>query len=190
MIAPSKRSEEEKTMAPAEAKATLEGPKKSEQQLQTISDTIPTQVWSARPNGSAEFLNQRWLDYTGLSADQARDWGWTVALHPDDRDRLIEYWQSILVAGTPGEIEARLRRHDGEYRWFLFRGSPVRDASGAIVRWCGTNTDIDERKRSEEALRSREHNFHLIVDSIPGLVCTMSAAGKVEHLNRQVLDYF
>jgi PAS domain S-box-containing protein len=190
MIAPSKRSDEDTTMASADAKATLEGPKQSDQQLQTIIDTIPTQVWSTRPDGSAEFLNQRWLDYTGLSADQARDWGWTVALHPDDRDRLIEYWQSILVAGTPGEIEARMRRFDGAYGWFLFRANPLRDESGEIVKWYGTNVDIENRKSREEALRASELSWRQIADSIPGLVATTGPMGDVEFLNRQTLEYF
>jgi PAS domain S-box-containing protein len=177
-------------MALIDAEETIDGPRQSPQPLQLIIDTIPTQVWSTRPDGSAEFLNQRWLDYTGLSADQARDWGWTVALHPDDRDRLLEYWQSILVSGTAGEIEARLRRYDGEYRWFLFRGSPVRDASGAIVRWCGTNTDIDERRQTEDAARARELDLRAILDGIPGFVTTMNVSGEVELVNQRILEYF
>ena len=152
----------------------------SEDQLQTIIDTIPALAWAARPGGSVEFFNRRWLDYTGLSAEQARDWNWAIAIHPDDLNRLTDYWRSILDSGEPGEIEARLRRFDGEYRWFLFRASPLRDQSGKVIKWYGTNTDIDDRKRAEDELRASEHEFRLIVDSIPGLVCTMSAAGEVE----------
>ena len=162
----------------------------SQDELQTILDTIPALAWAARPDGSAEFFNRRWLDYTGLSAEQARDWTWTTAIHPDDLNGLTDYWRSILDSGEPGEFEARLRRFDGEYRWFLFRASPLRDRSGTVVKWYGTNTDIDDRKRAEDELRASEHNFRLIVDSIPGLVCTMSAVGEVEFLNRQVLEYF
>jgi PAS domain S-box-containing protein len=130
------------------------------------------------------------LDYTGLSAEQAQDWTWTTAIHPDDLNGLTDYWRSILDSGEPGEFEARLRRFDGEYRWFLFRASPLGDRSGTVVKWYGTNTGIDDRKRAEDELRASEHNFRLIVDSIPGLVCTMSAVGEVEFLNRQVLEYF
>jgi formate hydrogenlyase transcriptional activator len=89
-----------------------------------------------------------------------------------------------------GETEARLRRFDGEYRWFLFRANPLRDESGSIVRWYGTNIDIEGRKRAEDALRMGERNSRLIVDSVPGLVCTMSASGELEQVNRQVLEYF
>jgi len=164
--------------------------KNSENRLRTIIDTIPALAWSARPDGSAEFFNRRWLDYAGLSAEEASDWGWTVALHPEDRGGLIDYWRHLLASGETGEIEARLRRFDGEFRWFLFRASPLRDGSGQVVKWYGTNTDLEERKRAEEALRSNEQSLRLIVDTVPGLVCTMSAAGEVELLNRQVLEYF
>jgi formate hydrogenlyase transcriptional activator len=164
--------------------------KNSENRLRTIIDTIPVLAWSARPDGSAEFLNRRWLDYAGLSAEEAADWGWTAALHADDLNRLAGYWRSILASGESGEIEARLRRFDGVYRWFLLRANPLRDESGNIVKWYGTNTDIEERKRAEEALSASEHSLRLIVDSIPGLVCTLNAAGEVQLLNRQVLEYF
>src|SRR5712692_5175354 len=160
------------------------------ERLRTIIDTIPALAWSARPNGSAEFFNRRWLDYTGISAEEASDWGWTVALHPEDRDRLEDYWRQLLASGEAGEIEGRLRRFDSEFRWFLFRASPLRDGSGKVVQWYGTNTDIEERKRAEDALRSSERSLGLIVDSIPGFVVTLNAAGEVELLNRQVLEYF
>ena len=162
----------------------------SEHRLRTIIDTIPALAWSAHPDGSAEFFNQRWLDYVGLSAEEASDWGWTVALHPEDRDRLTDYWRQLLASGEAGETEARLRRFDGEFRWFLFRASPLRDGSGRVVKWYGTNTDIEERKRAEQALRVNEQSLRLIVDTIPGMVCTLSAAGEVQLLNRQVLEYF
>jgi len=114
-----------------------------------VVDTIPTLAWSARSDGSADFFNQRWLDYTSLSAEQARDWGWTVAVHPEDLNGLVAYWKSVLAAGNPGEIEGRLRRFDGVYRWFLFRATPSFDADGRVAKWFGTNTDIEDRKRAE-----------------------------------------
>jgi PAS domain S-box-containing protein len=164
--------------------------KNSEDKLRTIIDTIPALAWSARPDGSAEFFNRRWLDYAGLSLEEAADWGWTAAVHPEDRPRLIDYWLHVLASGETGEIEGRLRRFDGEYRWFLFRASPLRNESGKIAKWYGTNTDIEERKRGEEALRSNEQSLREIVDSIPGFVSTVNAAGEIELLNRQVLEYF
>lgn len=124
-----------------------------------IIDTIPALVWSARPDGSAEFFNQHYLDFVGLSAEQASDWGWTVAVHPEDMSGLAGTWQQILASGAPGEAEARLRRHDGEYRWFLFRTNPLCDQTGNIVKWYGVNTDIQDRKQAEVALRRAYDSF-------------------------------
>src|SRR5882724_733915 len=109
---------------------------KAEAHLRLVIDTIPGFVWSARPDGSIEFLNQRGLDYTGLPLEQIRGWNWKdTNLHPDDRQGLFETWSAIVASGQPGEIQARLRRFDGEYRWFLFRVAPLRDESGRLVSW-------------------------------------------------------
>jgi formate hydrogenlyase transcriptional activator len=158
--------------------------------IRLVVDTIPTLAWSARSDGSADFFNQPWLEYTGLSAEQALNWGWRIAVHPDDLARMLETFQEAVDAGRPFEVEGRLRRSDGAFRWFLFRGNPLLDESGRVVKWYGTNTDLEERKRAEQALRANEQSLRLIVDSIPGFVCTLNAAGEVELLNRQVLDYF
>ena len=128
----------------------------SERNLQLIIDSIPAAAWSTRADGSAEFFSQHYLDYVGLQPDQTRGWGWTAAVHPDDVTGLVETWHRIMASQALGEAEARLRRHDGTYRWFLFRVNPLRDESGAIVRWYGTHTDIDDRRRAEEALRRSE----------------------------------
>jgi PAS domain S-box-containing protein len=133
-------------------KALLE----SERNLKLTIDTIPTLAWAARPDGSAEFFNQHYLEYVGFSAEQAQGWGWTDALHPDDRFELAAAWRAILASGKPGEAEARLRRNDGTFRWLLFRTNPLRDAKGSIVRWYGVNIDIDDRKRAEEELKRSE----------------------------------
>jgi hypothetical protein len=163
--------------------------RKSEDQLRLIINTIPTLAWSTRLDGSVEFFNRRWLEYTGLAMEQVLDWGWTAAIHPDDLTSLVDYWRSILATGEPGEIEGRLRRFDGEYRWFLFRSSPLRDEAGQVIKWYGTNTDIEDRKRAEGAFRAREHSFRSIVDSIPGLVSTMTATGETEMVNERVVQY-
>jgi PAS domain S-box-containing protein len=128
----------------------------SESNLKLIIDTIPALAWSAGPDGGAEFLSQHYLNFVGLSAEQARNWGWTAAVHPDDMSGLAATWQRIMASQLPGDAEARLRRYDGTYRWFLFRASPMRDTAGAIVKWYGVNTDIEDRKRAEEALTRSE----------------------------------
>ena len=125
----------------------------SERNLKLLVDTIPAPAWTARPDGTAEFFNQQYLDFMGLSAEQARDSGWTAAVHPEDMDGLAAAWQRIMASEAPGEAEARLRRQDGAYRWFLFRANPLRDESGTVVKWYGVNTDIEDRKRAEAELR-------------------------------------
>jgi PAS domain S-box-containing protein len=133
--------------------------------IRLVVDTIPTLAWSARPDGSAEFFNQRWLDYTGLSAKQALGSGWEVAIHPDDLPRILDTFREALNSAKPYEVEGRFRRFDGEFRWFLFRGSPLRDRSGAVAKWYGTNTDLEERKRAEEALRKSEERWRSVFEN-------------------------
>ena len=129
---------------------------RSERELREVIETIPSMAWSTAEDGTAEFFNGRWLAYAGLTADQAKGWGWTVAVHPDDLKVLMDYWRTIMASGQSGEIEARLRRFDGVYRWFLFRATPSLDDNARVVKWYGTNTDIEQRKRAEGALRRSE----------------------------------
>jgi PAS domain S-box-containing protein len=128
----------------------------SREQLLTVLDEIPAQAWSNRPDGSVDFVNRRWLDYTGLAVDQVVGWGWTAAIHPNDAPHLVDMWSAMLAVGEGREAEGRMRRHDGVYRWFLFRIEPLRDQHGKVVRWYGVTVDIEDRKRTEEALRRSE----------------------------------
>lgn len=148
--------------------------------LQIAIDTIPALVWTARSDGAAEFVNQRWLDYTGLSREQARGSGWAVAVHPEDIAMLVDRWSEIIASKEQGEVEARLRRFDGEYRWFLFRGAPLLDEQENVVSWYGTNTDIDDRKKAEEALhRTNAYLEHAQKLSHTGNVGFHVSDGKV-----------
>src|SRR5712664_1949451 len=135
------------------------------QDIRLVVDTIPTLAWSAGPDGSADFVNRRWLDYTGLSAKQALGSGWQVAIHPDELPRILETFREALNSVKPYEVEGRFRRFDGEFRWFLFRGSPLRDRSGKVAKWYGTNTDLEERKRAEEALRKSEERWRSVFEN-------------------------
>ena len=164
--------------------------KSSESNLAAMINTIPTAAWTTRPDGYCDFLNQVWLDHAGMTAGQAQGWGWAEAIHPDDRTKLVEVWQSCLASGIPVDTEARIRRFDGSYRWFLIRGNPLKDQEGNILKWYGTCVDIEDRKRGEEALRAREMSWRQIVDNIPGLVATTGVMGEIEFLNRQTLEYF
>src|SRR4030095_13479467 len=123
--------------------------RKSESKLRQVIDAIPALAWCNLPDGPNEFLNKGWHEYTGLSPEQSHGWGWQGAFHPEDLPQLMERWLKMLTSGESGEIEARLRRNDGVYRWFLIRAQTFRDESGKIVRWYGTSTDIDDRKRAE-----------------------------------------
>jgi len=162
----------------------------TERNLTAIINTIPTAAWTTRPDGYCDFINKVWLEYAGMTAEQAQGWGWADAIHPDDRTKLVEEWQSCLASGTAVDTEARIRRFDSSYRSFLIRGNPLRDESGSILKWYGTCVDIEDRKRGEETLRARELSWRQTVDNIPGLVTTTSGTGEVEFLNRQTLEYF
>jgi len=131
-------------------------------QLRLAIDTIPGMVWTALPDGHIDFLNQRWQDYTGLSLEEASGWRWQAAVHPTDLPGLVSYWRSALVDGKPDETEARLRRFDGEYRWFLHRCVPLYDELGTLVKWYGQTTDIDDRKRAETLLAGEKRILEMI----------------------------
>src|SRR6266446_2145143 len=133
--------------------ATLQS---SEDRLRRVIDTIPAYAWSARPDRSVDFISQRWLESTGLSVQDALGWDWASVVHPEDLARFVAEWRAALAAGEPMESEARLRRADGDYRWWLIRNVPLRDELGNVIKWYGTSIDIEDRKRAEEALRQAQ----------------------------------
>lgn len=149
----------------------------SEDRLRLVVDTIPTIVWSALPDGYVDFVNDRWLQYTGLSREESLGWRWTSAIHPDDSARTTEYWRTVLLSGEAAESEERLRRSNGEFRWFLCRYVPVRDDSGKIVKWYGTRTDIEDRKQAEDTLRRNQAFFAAEAQRIGGLLKAAGARG-------------
>jgi PAS domain S-box-containing protein len=130
----------------------IEDQKRLERQSVELIDAIPQQIWSGPPDGTLDYCNERWRSYMGLGLKELQGHGWQSMLHPDDRDRVLRAWQESVIHGAPYEQEERHRGVDGSYRWFLSRGIPLRDALGRVVRWYGTNTDIEDRKRAEEEL--------------------------------------
>ncbi|WP_414578732.1 PAS domain S-box protein [Anabaena sp. CCY 9402-a] len=129
---------------------------KSEERFRFLAESIPQQVWIARPDGYYEYVNQRTLDFFGTTPEQVLGWQWEKFVHPDDRERYLAAWSHSLTTGANYEIELRLLSADSvTYRWHLGRALPLQDQQGNIVNWFGTNTDIDERKRTEEALAER-----------------------------------
>jgi PAS domain S-box-containing protein len=130
--------------------------RQAERELQVTIDTIPAIVVRYRRDGLAEFVNQTWRTYTGLSNDNSQGQRWAVAVHPDDVPGLEAAWRSHLATGQPFEMEQRLRRADGAYRWFFFRRVPLRDESGEVIRWYAAAHDIDDQKRAEGALQTAQ----------------------------------
>ena len=149
--------------ANAELQRQNERLQRSERELREVIETIPCMAWSASADGAAQFFNRRWLDYAGLAADQVQNWGWTSAVHPDDLNALVDYWRTAIASSQSGEIEARLRRFDGVYRWFLFRATPSFDDKGKVAKWYGTNTDIDDRNKAEQALTIQNSRLQLLL---------------------------
>jgi PAS domain S-box-containing protein len=128
----------------------------TEDELRAIMDSAPVFLWSDLPNGYCDFLNQPWLTYFNLSLQEAQGAGWTTLLHPDDAARHLESWQKSISTATTFETESRFRLPDGQYRWFLSRANPLRDKTGRIVKWYGTNVDIENLKQTESRLRQSE----------------------------------
>ena len=150
---------------------------------------VPSFLWTSLPDGSKEYLNKRWYDYTGLALEEGQGWGWKVVVHPEDLDRLVQEWLAILDSRKPGELETRIRRYDGVYRWFLIRVVPLLDQEGNVVKWFGSNTDIEDRKRAEEKLRQDERELRRITDAIPQTIVIQDPSGTPIYANQAVLDY-
>ena len=182
-VTSNKHAEEKMRQAARELKKAEEALRTSERELGFIVNAMPALLASARPDGYADFFNQRWIDYTGLSAEQLEGWGWANQLHPDDAEGLLKTWRSSLASGVPLEAEARMRRFDGAYRWLLFRANALRDESGNIVKWYGTNTDINDRKRTEDDLRHSEAHKSAILDSALDCIVTIDHEGCITEFN-------
>ncbi|GHO47551.1 PAS domain-containing sensor histidine kinase [Ktedonospora formicarum] len=142
------------------------------------------------PDGSAEYANPRWCDYTGMTFEQYQGYGWLQAIHPDDQQRILAEWQSAVLAGKPYEGEQRLRSSTtGDYRWFLARGAPFKDAQGTILKYFGTSTDIDEQKQAEQRIKASEENWRVLAETVPQMVWTKRPDGHFEYTNQRWCDY-
>jgi formate hydrogenlyase transcriptional activator len=170
-------------------KVVLEELVKSEERLRTIIDMVPSFLWTSLPDGSKEYLNKRWYDYTGLSLEEGQGWGWKVVVHPEDLDRLVREWLAVMDSRKAGELETRIRRYDGVYRWFLIRVVPLLDEQGNVVKWFGSDTDIEDRKRAEEKLRQDERDLRRTTDAIPHTIVIQDPDGTPVYANQAVLDY-
>ena len=153
------RDEVEKSVKWYGTTTDIDDRKRAEEQSRALIDAIPQQIWSGPPDGSLDFCNARWRSYVGLTQEEVQGEGWQRVLHPDDRERVLKAWRESVMTGTPYEQEERHRGADGEYRWFLALGVPLRDSKGRVARWYGTNTDVTERKRAEAALQEAHANL-------------------------------
>ncbi|MGA7925749.1 MAG: PAS domain S-box protein [Candidatus Sulfotelmatobacter sp.] len=159
-----------------------EAVRNSEDRLRLVIDTIPQQIWSGPPDGSLDFCNMQWRSYMGFTQEELQGEGWQRMLHPDDRERVLNAWRESVGNGTPYEQEERHRGADGQYRWFLARGVPLRDSRGCVVRWFGTNTDIQDRREAEDRLR-------LVVDTTPAMLQSGRPDGYLDFFNQRWLEY-
>jgi PAS domain S-box-containing protein len=160
----------------------------SEARFRALIEAVPHLIWVARPDGAHEFFNGRWYDYTGQSRGGDVAGGWRVALHPDDRERSAELWRVAVASGEPFQAEHRLRRADGQYHWYLALAVPQRDAAGRVLRWFGSCTDIDDRRRAEEEAQQNLKRFRVLTEALPQLVFTATAEGEVVSFNRRWVD--
>ena len=157
--------------------------------LRQIVDGISAPLAVMTPDGALEIVNRPILEYFGKTAEELKEWTSTDAVHPDDLPRVLSAWRHSIESGQPFTDEHRQRRSDGVYRWFQVQGLPIRDAEGRIVRWCVLQTDIDERKRAEQALRESERELRQLVDSVPGMIAVGDSTGKLEYANKRFLDF-
>jgi formate hydrogenlyase transcriptional activator len=174
-----------------------EAVRQSEKQLREVVETIPAMAWTSSPDGSIEFVNKRWQEYTGMSAQESAGLGWKGSLHPKDLDRHVERRRASLASGALYEDEVRIRGKNGEHRWFLSRAVPLRDEQGNIIRWYGTATDIHDRKQAEERLQvenvvlreeiDKASMFEEVVGASPVLQTVLSAVSKVAPTDSTVL---
>jgi len=160
----------------------------SEQNLRLIVDSLPVLAWVARPDGTAEFVNQRWVEYAGVPAEQILQWGFLDFYHPDDVDGMVAVWMDSIEKRDRTHLKGRIRRFDGQYRWFYFSGQKITDANG-VVRWVGANVDFEDLQRAEDALKASEQRLKLIIDTIPAMAWSATADGRVDFWNKNLLDF-
>lgn len=174
----------------------------SENKFRTLAEAMPQIVWITRSDGWNTYFNQQWVRYTGLTLEESYGHGWNIPFHPEDRQRAWEAWQQAVQTDGVYNLEARLRRADGIYRWWLIRGVSVHDESGKVANWFGTCTDVDDIKKTEEALRKArdeaeaaseklrvsEERFRLTIDEAPIGMALVALDGRFVRVNHALCE--
>ena len=177
------------TLDITDLKQAEEALRESERRFRTLAEALPQLVWTARPDGSSDYLSRQWVEYTGVpEAEQLGD-RWVEVVHPDDRERTMACARAAVEGNAPYDLEHRIRAADGTYRWFQTRGRPLCDESGRIVKWFGTCTDIDDQKRAAEVLRESERRFRTLAEALPHMVWTAEPDGATDYLNARNTEY-
>jgi PAS domain S-box-containing protein len=155
----------------------------------SLADTMPQILWTAKPDGNLDYYNKRWFDYTGMTIEQTKDWGWKQVLHPDDLQNSVERWTKAYTSASEYEVEYRFKRaSDGAYRWHLGRALPLRNQNGDIIQWVGTSTDIDDQKRARADLEQRVAERSLqLAGAKKKLEAVLEAAKPVKPLDGQAM---
>jgi PAS domain S-box-containing protein len=172
-----------------EQKRAEEALRESERELRQIVDSVPGMIAVANAAGKQEYANRRFLDFTGTTGDELMGFDGLNLIHPDEREMVTKEWLRCSPLGQPLELDHRLKRFDGVYRWVHVRVDPLLDDRGRIVRWYGLLTDIDDQRSAEEALQKSERELRQLVDSVPGMIAVANAKGESEYINKRAIDY-
>src|SRR6516165_9468605 len=162
--------------------------RESEQRWRSLTEALPQLVWSATPDGACDYFSTQWTQHTGVPESDLLGWRWLAVLHPDDREPTRRLWTDAVAGRGPYDVEYRVRRSDGVYRWFKTRGTPIRDSRGKIVKWFGTCTDITDLRQAEEALRASEQRFRTFVDHAADAFCLHDEDTRVLDVNRRACE--
>ena len=163
--------------------------RKSDEQLRFIMDSMPQKIGTTKPNGDVDYFNPQVTEFTGLSFEQLQTWGWTQFIHPDDVEEHVQSWKKCIENGEVFEFESRFRRYDGVYRWHFSRALPMRDQTGAIVMWVGSNTDIDDIKQAEAALQISEVRYRRLFEAAKdGILILDFLTGRIVDSNPYMSD--
>ena len=164
--------------------------RESDERYRMLAENVQQLFWTCRPDGQCDYLSRQWVEYTGIPEADQLGLAWLpLVIHPDDQARAIAAWMAAVEDLAPYDLEYRILGADGRHRWFKTRGTPIRGLDGSILRWFGTCTDIDDQKQAEDALRESERTFRFLAESMPQVVWTADAEGRIDYVNRVLADY-